>query len=102
METAAEDRYLSAVVQIANRRDRSDTKTRGTDGHVVTRRPRDQRKRPLTGLAFMLVHAIAAALKGWAGRERDHRELRDLSDRDLRDLGLTRADILRESRKVFW
>lgn len=32
----------------------------------------------------------------------ERRRLRDLSDRDLRDIGLTRGDAEREARRGFW
>lgn len=102
MGTADEEQHLSAVAQIANRVDRSSARKRGTGGRVVAPRARDERKRRPARVPFTLLDAIAAALKGWVRRERERRELSDLSDRDLHDLGLTRADILRESQKVLW
>lgn len=38
----------------------------------------------------------------WSQRQRTRRDLRDLSDHLLRDVGLSREDALRESRKTFW
>ena len=38
----------------------------------------------------------------WHQRARQRRELQCLSDRMLRDIGLTRADVLAESSKPFW
>ncbi|HYH19838.1 MAG TPA: DUF1127 domain-containing protein [Azospirillum sp.] len=38
----------------------------------------------------------------WVGRWRQRRALADLDDHLLRDLGISREDALRESRKPFW
>jgi uncharacterized protein YjiS (DUF1127 family) len=38
----------------------------------------------------------------WHQRARQRRQLQTLSDHMLRDLGLTRADVLAESSKPFW
>jgi len=38
----------------------------------------------------------------WVRRSESRRELGRLSDRELRDLGLTRFDATREARKPFW
>jgi uncharacterized protein YjiS (DUF1127 family) len=38
----------------------------------------------------------------WLRRGSERNELRNLSDRDLRDIGLTRCDAGREYRKPFW
>jgi uncharacterized protein YjiS (DUF1127 family) len=52
---------------------------------------------------------IAGALAGgvltlvnWQERARARRQLAELDDRLLRDLGLTRGDVYKESRKHFW
>jgi uncharacterized protein YjiS (DUF1127 family) len=38
----------------------------------------------------------------WLRRGISRNELRNLSDRDLRDIGLSRADAHREAAKPFW
>ena len=38
----------------------------------------------------------------WRARARDRQELARLSDRMLRDIGITRLDAERELRKPFW
>jgi uncharacterized protein YjiS (DUF1127 family) len=38
----------------------------------------------------------------WLHRAYSRNELRDLSDRDLRDIGLTRCDARHEYAKPFW
>ena len=45
---------------------------------------------------------LIALIGTWRRRLRDRRELALMSDRSLRDLGLTRSDTLHEIRKPFW
>jgi len=52
-------------------------------------------------LAAWLRRAVYLLLV-WRERARQRRQLRSLSDRMLRDIGLTRADVLAESSKPFW
>jgi uncharacterized protein YjiS (DUF1127 family) len=46
-------------------------------------------------------HAIAL-ISLWRERARQRRALAKLSDDDLKDLGLSRADVYAEGRKHFW
>jgi uncharacterized protein YjiS (DUF1127 family) len=48
---------------------------------------------------FAELHTLIAE---WRHRARGRRELAALSDRCLRDIGLTRYDANREARKPFW
>jgi uncharacterized protein YjiS (DUF1127 family) len=43
-----------------------------------------------------------AVLANWERRARSRRELAELSEYSLRDIGLTRADVVRETSKPFW
>ena len=43
-----------------------------------------------------------ATLRLWQARRRARQDLAGLNDEMLRDLGLTRADVVREYRKPFW
>lgn len=43
-----------------------------------------------------------ALLVAWQRRERDRALLRGLTVHELRDLGLTRADVRVDTRKPFW
>ncbi|MCG3188784.1 MAG: hypothetical protein LKCHEGNO_00970 [Burkholderiaceae bacterium] len=43
-----------------------------------------------------------ALLRDWLARSRARRTLLELDERTLKDIGLTRADIVIESRKPFW
>ena len=45
--------------------------------------------------------ALAALMRIW-DRSRQRRHLRDLDDRMLRDVGLSRADVARETAKPVW
>jgi len=47
------------------------------------------------------LHAMQRALT-WHERARQRRHLECLSDHMLRDIGLTRADVLAEATKRFW
>jgi uncharacterized protein YjiS (DUF1127 family) len=49
-----------------------------------------------------LLDELSALIKEWRRRTRGRRELAALSDRCLRDIGLTRYDVAREVRKPFW
>jgi len=41
-------------------------------------------------------------LAEWRGRFRSRRELEELSDASLRDIGITRGDVHRELHMPFW
>lgn len=45
---------------------------------------------------------LCACLADWHGRWRERQALQALDDRLLRDLGLTRQDVQRETEKAFW
>lgn len=51
--------------------------------------------------ARALDQALAAA-DLWSERMRQRHQLGELSDYGLKDLGLTRSDVVRESSKWFW
>lgn len=44
----------------------------------------------------------ATPLRCWLRRDRERRELAAMGEQEWRDIGLTRADVLREARKPFW
>ena len=46
--------------------------------------------------------ARGGRLLTWQHRARDRQQLQSLSDRLLRDIGLTRADVFAEASKPFW
>lgn len=53
-------------------------------------------------MARRLVTVAADAVVLWLERARQRRALQRLDDRMLRDIGLTRVDVARESDKPFW
>ncbi len=61
-----------------------------------------------TSLAHVVGHVAAApalavsALLTWQDRLRERATLRELDERALHDIGLSRADIEREAQKPFW
>jgi uncharacterized protein YjiS (DUF1127 family) len=48
------------------------------------------------------IRRIIGTIREWRRRARSRRDLMALDPRDLRDLRLTRGDVLREARKSFW
>jgi len=52
--------------------------------------------------ARRLLADLTALLGKWQERTRGRRDLAALSDRSLRDIGLSRSDALREINKPFW
>jgi uncharacterized protein YjiS (DUF1127 family) len=58
-------------------------------------------RRRVGRLALWLRQAVDLLLV-WHERARQRRHLLSLSDHMLRDIGLTRADVLAESSKPFW
>jgi uncharacterized protein YjiS (DUF1127 family) len=58
-------------------------------------------RRRVNNLGLWLWRA-ADLLLTWHERARQRRQLLTLNDHMLRDIGLTRADVLAESSKPFW
>lgn len=48
------------------------------------------------------VKKFIGTVREWRRRAGSHQDLMALGRRDLRDLRLTRLDVLREARKSFW
>lgn len=48
------------------------------------------------------IQAILEAVETWLSRRRQRLDLAELDDRLLADIGLTRADVARETAKPFW
>ena len=55
----------------------------------------------LKGLSVLIVNAMDTVLD-WQDRARQRHRLGELDDHLLRDIGLSRADLERESSKPFW
>ena len=61
------------------------------------------RVRPGRGLRLArALNRTIATLAAWRDVARQRRSLRDLNDHLLKDIGLSRADVLREMRRPFW
>ena len=61
--------------------------------------------RPTAGFAAWLrrwAAAVAAMMLSWDDRARQRRHLRSLDDHMLKDIGLTRGEVIFESRKLPW
>lgn len=48
------------------------------------------------------VQALWAVLKLWRARQHARRQLQDMDDRLLNDIGMTRKQVVAEARKPFW
>lgn len=59
------------------------------------------RKEPASRFPTIVV-AVVRGLTGWAERARQRRALLALDDSMLKDIGVTRADVMRECDKPFW
>ena len=62
----------------------------------ILAQPRGRRR------AAGLLARVIETVRVWRARRRGRRELAHLDDRALRDIAITRLDVLRESRKSFW
>jgi len=52
--------------------------------------------------ATSLLDSVLQALLAWQDRDRQRRQLAELDDRLLKDIGLSVGDVARETRKPFW
>lgn len=73
--------------------------TQMNDGVLCHRTPEPRGLVAALGEAWVI---IADVVRRWRFRARSRAELAVMSDRDLRDIGLSRADANREGRKAFW
>jgi uncharacterized protein YjiS (DUF1127 family) len=62
----------------------------------------DTRKRELHTNPDTWFARLLALCGHWKQRRMERAEIRRLDDRDLRDIGITRVDAMRESDKPFW
>jgi uncharacterized protein YjiS (DUF1127 family) len=58
--------------------------------------------RDRTTVLRRIVATISSELREWRRRSRDRRALAAMSDRSLRDIGVTRYDATFEVNKPFW
>jgi uncharacterized protein YjiS (DUF1127 family) len=57
---------------------------------------------PTADAALLTAKNVIEMMRQWRRRATSRRDLANLSERDLWDLRLTRADAERESNKPFW
>jgi uncharacterized protein YjiS (DUF1127 family) len=57
---------------------------------------------PLWAALSTAIDDVATMLFAWHERARQRRELLSLNDRELHDIGLSRADAVGEGDKPFW
>lgn len=58
--------------------------------------------RPLAEILLKAAVSLGFALLRWRELARQRRRLRSLDDRMLKDIGITRADAMREGTRPFW
>ena len=68
----------------------------------LARKPKEKTDGDRTGVMHHALARIGSEVAEWRRRSRDQRELAAMSDRSLRDIGLTRYDADWEARKPFW
>jgi len=61
-----------------------------------------RRTRPRFGPAGGFLVRLLELLETWHARYQERRTLTELDDRMLKDIGLNRADVAKESGKRFW
>ncbi len=49
-----------------------------------------------------LLETLGPRIRRWRDRARQRAELARMSDREIRDIGVSRAEVWREVRKPFW
>jgi uncharacterized protein YjiS (DUF1127 family) len=62
----------------------------------------DRASATLVGQTFAVLSNMTTAMLAWQERARHRRELAELDDRTLADVGLTRADIDQQVARPFW
>lgn len=68
---------------------------------VVLGRPADERA-ALISVPLRVLGQAKAVLGAWAERIESRRQLLELDERMLSDIGLDRATVIREASKPFW
>jgi uncharacterized protein YjiS (DUF1127 family) len=69
--------------------------------HFDTKRVILPRREPVSAFGGTITAAVER-MQTWRDRARQRRSLSQLDDRLLRDIGITRYDVLSEARKPFW
>jgi len=68
----------------------------------VVRRHKEKHDCDRAGVLRHIWARMASEIREWCRRSRDRRDLAAMSDRSLRDIGLTRYDADWEASKQFW
>ena len=63
---------------------------------------RQWQSRSRHGSALAAIEVMLAFVRVWRERRRTRRQLADMSERELRDIGIYRSDIAYETGKPFW
>jgi uncharacterized protein YjiS (DUF1127 family) len=75
---------------------------RAATGRTTQGTQQNLRRRAAGGWLKATLSRIAATLHEWLRRRRDRAELATLDERMLRDIGVSRAEVLHEINKPFW
>jgi len=70
---------------------------KGQKGYAIASAGRLQGRRP-----FAILRAVSRQLSRWWQLAEQRRRLAMLDDATLKDLGLSRADVIQESERSFW
>jgi len=70
--------------------------------HVQSGRAAEQFRRPDTLIDASSARNVLAVIRTWAARGRERRVLGEMEAHELNDIGISRAQALRETRKWFW
>jgi uncharacterized protein YjiS (DUF1127 family) len=68
----------------------------------LVRKHKEKHDRDRAGVLHHVWARMASEVREWRRRSRDRRALAAMSDRSLRDIGLTRYDADWEASKPFW
>ena len=68
----------------------------------LARKQKEKPDRDRTGVLHRALARIGSEVAEWRRRSRDRHALAEMSDRSLRDIGLTRYDATYEASKPFW
>jgi uncharacterized protein YjiS (DUF1127 family) len=63
---------------------------------------RPQRRRAMRNSTLAIAQSILMLARLWRARYRDRRQLAAMSERELQDMGICRADIADEIGRPFW
>ena len=72
-----------------------------TSSHSAQRPTLLQSRHPQSPLALVVITA-ANTLLTWDLRRRTRKQLKNLTDTELQDIGLTRDEAYTEARRLFW